>query len=201
MLFLIAEPTGPELVCVTQIFETEGEIAVSFLRVLNTLKAYESCDGEEDLVQAVHSENRYCAPSKRLGKKSLKSLLDMSRGKLLHHWGDVRWETAASNIAGLVGWLPVSLADDPSSKSRVVGEMKAKGVQIKSQTDLDWVIIGEPFSDTNPSAKRAATTDSAEFEAGCSSQAGRRPRKVAAGTKSTTAASGILPTLPAYRYC
>ena len=199
MLFLIAEPTGPELVCVTQISETGGAVVVSFLRVLDTLRAYESCDGEEDLVEAVQSENRYCAPSKRLGKKSLKSLLDMSRGKLLHHWGDVRWETAASNIAGLVGWLPESLAEDPSSKSRVVAEMKAKGVQIKSPTDLDWVIIGEPFSDQNPYAKRAETSDSAEFDAGCSRQAGRRPKKVAA--KSTTAASGILPTLPACRYC
>ena len=199
MLFLIAEPTGPELVCVTQISETGGAVVVSFLRVLDTLRAYESCDGEEDLVEAVQSENRYCAPSKRLGKKSLKSLLDMSRGKLLHHWGDVRWETAASNIAGLVGWLPESLAEDPSSKSRVVTEMKAKGVQIKSPTDLDWVIIGEPFSDQNPYAKRAETSDSAEFDAGCSRQAGRRPKKVAA--KSTTAASGILPTLPACRYC
>ena len=199
MLFLIAESTGPELVCVTQIFETEGEVAVSFLRVLDTFRAYESCDRQDDLVEAVDSENRYCAPSRRLGKKSLKSLLDVSVGKLLHHWGDVRWETAASNIAGLVGWLPASHAEDPSSKPRVVAEMKAKGVQIKSPTDLDWVIIGEPFSDQNPYAERAKTSESAEFEAGCSSKARTRsrPRKVAAGATRTTAASGILSIPPA----
>ena len=190
MLYLIAESTGPELVCVTEIFETEEQVIVSFLRVLDTFQAHESCDRQEDLIEAVDGTDRYCAPSKRLGKKSLKSLLDIPDGKQLHHWGDVRWDTPASNIVGLVGWLPASHAEDPSWKPKVVNEMKGKGVKINFPKEVDWVIIGEPFSDQNPLAEHAATS---EIESGRSSKAGQRrlKRKVAAGATHSTLESGI----------
>ena len=152
MLYLIAETTGPEMVYVTDIMVSSNRDAkIRYLRVLNTRDAYASCDRDEDLIETRAGEHRSCVHTRRLGKNSLKSVLD-SGGVTIHHWGDYPWETPAKHIVGVVGWLPVaqshSLAD---SKRSALGFMKGKGLtQIKCPDDLSWVIVGDQFSDCNP---------------------------------------------------
>ena len=157
MLYLIAEYTGPEMVYVTDIIRlSNGDAKIRYLRVLNTRDAYASCDRDEDLIETRDGEHRSCVHTRRLGKDSLKALID-SRGDTgtLHHWGDVFWETCAKNIVGLVGWLPVAHAHPfgtlADSKGNALGSMRGKGLtQIKSPDDLHWVIVGDQFSDCNP---------------------------------------------------
>ena len=184
MLYLIAENDGPEITYITEIFESsDGEAKVKFLRVLDTRNACTSCDQEEDIIESLQGGDRICVHTRRLGKKSLQALID-SRGDTLHHWGDVTWVAPAKNIFGFVGWLPVAVADDSHSKAAACEQIKSKGLgRIRSPVDLDWVIIGEQFSDCIPD------TDEAQEPMGESSSAKKGAAKVASKAP-TTAASG-----------
>ena len=202
MLYLIAENDGPEIVYITEIFESSKKDAIiRFLRVLDTRNAHISCDQDEDLIETLEVGDRSCVHTRRLGKNSLQALLD-SRGDTLHHWGDVTWETPAKHIIGLVGWLPVAIADDSQSKVTACDSIKSKGLgRIKSAADLDWVIVGEQFSDCNPDMVQQQEPIS-QFSEGRS-----RRKKGAAKTASkepTTAASGDSPNLhltDTHQYC
>jgi hypothetical protein len=196
MLHLIAETTGDEMVYVTDIFEREGVVIIQYLPVHDTQHAYASCDREEDLIETLNAENRSIVQTKRIGKKSLRALIQ-SKGNVLHHWGDFAWETRAEHIVGLVGWLSVGDADDPNAKAKALNIMKSKGLGgIKSPEDVDWVIVGEQFSDTHPDNKQPQEpTEILE-----SSIRERRTRSTRAKTKvarttPATTASGDFPTL------
>ena len=201
MLYLIAEDTGPEMVYVNEItYSSNGEAKIRYLRVLNTRDAYASCDRDDDLIESRDGEHRSCVHTRRLGKNSLKALMDSS-GDTLHHWGDVIWETRAKNIVGLVGWLPVAHAQNSrsltESKVNAIGFMKGKGLtQIKSADDLHWVIVGDQFSDCNPDqdqpqepeqTSRSKSTDRSSL------RKSKPDRKKAAPARPTTTASGTSP--------
>ena len=193
MLYLVAESDGPEIVYITEIFESsEGDAKIKYLRVLDTRNAYISCDRDEDIIESLEGGDRVCVHTRRLGKKSLQALLD-SRGDTLHHWGDVTWVAPAKHIIGLVGWLPVAIADDSQSKVAACGQIKSKVLgRIRSADDLDWVIIGEQFSDCIPD------TDEAQEPISQCSERSSRGKKGAAKTASkapTPAASGGSPNL------
>ena len=195
MLYLIAETTGPEMVYVTDIIvSSNGDAKIRYLRVLNTRDAYASCDQEEDLIETREGEHRSCVHTRRLGKNSLKLLLDSS-GDAIHHWGDVAWETRAKHVVGMVGWLPVaqsrSLAE---SKASAIGFMKGKGLtQIKSPDDLSWVIVGEQFSDCNPEIdqpqEQTAKSNSSKMDRN-SLRKSTSDRTKAARTRPTITGSG-----------
>jgi hypothetical protein len=184
MLYLIAENDGPEITYITEIFESsDGEAKVKFLRVLDTRNACTSCDREEDIIESLEGGDRICVHTRRLGKKSLQALID-SRGDTLHHWGDVTWVAPAKNIIGFVGWLPVAVADDSHSKAAACEQIKSKGLgRIRSPVDLDWVIVGEQFSDC------IYDTDEAQEPRGESSS-GKKGAAKNASKAPTTAASG-----------
>ena len=152
MLHLIAETTGPEMVYVTDIIlPSNGDAIIRYLRVLNTRDAYASCDRDEDLIETRDGGHGSCVHTRRLGKNSLRSLLD-SGGDTVHHWGDISWETRAKHVVGVVGWLPVAQSHTlAESKRSAMAFMKGKGLtQIKALDDLSWVIVGDQFSDCNP---------------------------------------------------
>ena len=193
MLYLVAENDGPEIVYITEIFESNGgDAKIKFLRVLDTRNAYISCDQDEDIIESLERKERVCVHTRRLGKKSLQALLD-SRGDTLHHWGDVTWVAPAKHIVGIVGWLPVANADDSQSKAAVFDQIKSKGLgRIRYAGDLDWVIVGEQFSDCIPDTDEAKDPISQSSEG---SSRGKKGAAKAASKAPTTAASGDSPYL------
>ena len=193
MLYLVAENDGPEIVYITEIFESNGgDAKIKFLRVLDTRNAYISCDQDEDIIESLERKERVCVHTRRLGKKSLQALLD-SREDTLHHWGDVTWVAPAKHIVGIVGWLPVANADDSQSKAAVFDQIKSKGLgRIRYAGDLDWVIVGEQFSDCIPDTDEAKDPISQSSEG---SSRGKKGAAKAASKAPTTAASGDSPYL------
>jgi hypothetical protein len=181
MLYLIAEDTGPEMVYVTEIIRlSNGDAKIKYLRVLNSRDAYASCDRDEDLIESRDGERRCCVHTRRLGKNSLNALID-SEGDILHHWGDVLWETRAEHIVGLVGWLPVAHAQSTStlaeSKRKALDFMKGKGLtQIKSLDDIHWVIVGDQFSDCSPDKDQQEEGSAIAKSSRSDRRRNRRPR-------------------------
>ena len=200
MLYLIAEDTGPEMVYVTEIIRlSNGDAKIKYLRVLNSRDAYASCDRYEDLIESRDGEHRCCVHTRRLGKNSLNALID-SKGDILHHWGDVLWETRAEHIVGLVGWLPVAHAQSPStlaeSKRKALDFMKGKGLtQIKSLDDIHWVIVGDQFSDCSPDKDQQEEGSAIAKSSQSDRRRNRRPRsdKTNARAKPATTGSGNTP--------
>lgn len=193
MIHVFAEATGDELGYITDIFDCNGAAKIRYLPVHDTERAHALCDQDEDLIGTLDAEKGSSVRTRRIGKKSLRALLE-SRGNSLHHWGDVSWETRAENIVGLVGWLPLSNADDSNAKVAALSAMKSKGlVGIKTPDDLDWVIVGEQFSDRHPN-NEPSEEEPTEISVGSSRRKKGARQTKAARLTTAPAASGDSPT-------
>lgn len=156
VFYVLNNDTGLELISVDKIFcrhsmRVKGalqKLEVQYFRVKSTVEAAEDCDREEDYISGQHA---------LLGSSSLqKCRLDQMDRNLIsrttYHVGDVPFWTSACNIVGLVGGTKYPIR---AMQESLFDNLKSL-CSIRRLDDVDWVHVGDRFSDHDPIRKHAS---------------------------------------------
>lgn len=161
IFYILRTPAGAEFIRIESIFMTsDTAVMLRYSRVLCSSEAVVAADRKSDLIETVRRSNGEQILSRRSGSDAILRQLESRRRANkteLFHWGDVPWEAKASNLVGAVYWIPL-VEEDGFERERTL-KQKAKEVvirdfapKIKNLSEVDRVVVGEPFSDKAPTS-------------------------------------------------
>ena len=162
IFYLLRTPGGAELITIERIFfpPDSAEVKLKYTRVLSSSDAINCTDRQDDLSELHYTSSGQQICTRRYGSRSIQRQLDArkhAKKTELYHWGDITYEARAADLLGPVYWIPLNLEDDftannSSSKmhrGQVLADMKdVLPSAISSLNQVDFVVIGEPFSES-----------------------------------------------------
>ena len=153
VIYVMNGDYGLELCSITKIWRPDptSEVMFTFWRVLSSEQALEVCTHEDDLTSKQTTATR-------LGRRSLRLLVEQqskenpqSKKPLVFNEGDFPWEAAACNIVGIVARMTDAEYGDRASNTSLLKKIQDY-TNITDLNQIDRVIVGNPFSDVDPTA-------------------------------------------------
>ena len=159
VFYLLRTPGGAELITIERIFYPPNSTVVKlkYTRVLSSSDAIGCADRADDLTELHHTSSGQEICTRRYGTKSIQRQLNARKCANmteLYHWGDVTYEARAADLLGPVYWIPLSEEEDfkaktSSLRTQVFNDMKDVLFNtIKDLDRVDFVVIGDPFSES-----------------------------------------------------